>query len=178
MANVTVQNQRNEQARQTTGALARHEEREGYFNPFSLMRRLSDELDRAFATSFGLPNWQGRGTSLEEVATWSPAVEVTERNNNLLVRAELPGLNKEDVKVEVTNDGLAIQGEKRRQHEERERGYYRSERTYGSFYRLIPLPDGIDPDKARAQFNNGLLEVEIPIPESLQRKRREIPIKA
>jgi HSP20 family protein len=178
MADVRVQNQRTDQGRQQpSGAVARREEREGYFNPFSLMRRLSEEMDRAFATSLGLPAW-GRSSSPAEIGTWNPAVEITERNNNLVIRAELPGLNKDDVKVEVTDEGLVIQGEKKREHEEKGRGFYRSEVSYGAFYRVVPLPEGIDPEKAKAQFNNGVLEVEIPIPESLQRKRREIPIKS
>ena len=181
MADVKVENQRSEQQGQRghqSTALTRGGEREAYLNPFSLMRRLSDEMDRAFATSFGLPlttPLTGR-TGLEEME-WIPPVEVTERNNNLVVTAELPGLRKEDVKVEVTNEGLVIQGERRREQEEKRRGFYRSERSYGQFYRLVPLPEGIDADRAKAQFKDGILEVEIVLPESLQRKRKEIPIK-
>lgn len=143
------------------------------FNPFSLMRRLSDEMDRAFASSFGL--WPGTATA--ETAVWSPPVEVFERGNDLVIRAELPGLTKDAVKVEMTLDGLVIQGEKKREHEERKEGFYRSERSYGHFYRLIPLPEGVDSEKINAQFKDGILEVTTPIPESMQRKRREIPIK-
>jgi HSP20 family protein len=163
-----------EQRGQRSAALT-HVERETYFNPFTLMRRLSDEMDRAFATSFGLPS--GTLTGLEQGAEWTPAVEVAERDNNLVVTAELPGLSKDDVKVEVTNDGLLIQGERKREHEEKRRGYYRSERSYGQFYRMVPLPEGIDPDKAKAQFKDGVLQVEIPLPASAQAKRKEIPIK-
>ena len=182
MADVKVENQRTEQGReverrgQGTGAVSRRET-ENWVNPFSLMRRLSDEMDRAFATSFGLPTWGRSGLDEPQLATWTPNVEVKEQNNNLVVNAELPGINKDDVKVEVTNDGLVIQGERRREHEEKRAGFYRSERSYGQFYRVIPLPEGIDPDKAKAQFKDGMLQVEIPIPESMQRKRREIPIK-
>ena len=178
MADVKVENQRTEQAGQRgqqSTALTRGGEREAYLNPFSLMRRLSDEMDRAFATSFGLP-LTGR-TGIEDMQ-WIPPVEVTERDNNLMVIAELPGLRKEDVKLEVTNEGLVIQGERRREQEEKGRGFYRSERSYGSFYRMVPLPEGIDADKAKAQFKDGILEVEIPLPESMQRKRKEIPIKS
>src|SRR5690242_4140588 len=123
MADVKVQNQRTEQERQPqeqrsrSTALTHAGEREGWLNPFSLMRRLSDEMDRAFATSFGLPTG-GRSGFGEEV-TWAPPVEVYERDNNLVVTAELPGMNKDDVKVEVTNEGLIIQGERRREHEEK-----------------------------------------------------------
>ena len=177
-SDVRVANQRTEPARQPEGGLARHGERERWVNPFALMRRLSDEMDRAFATSFGLPAWGRTGiTGIEEEGMWAPAVEVSERDNQLVVTAELPGMNKDNVKVEVTNDGLVIQGERKREHEEKRQGYYRSERSYGHFYRVVPLPEGIDADKAKAQFKDGILQVEVPIPEAMQRKHREIPIK-
>jgi HSP20 family protein len=178
MPDVRVENQRagreTEMQRAERGGLARRGEQEHWLTPFSLMRKLSDELDRAFGTSFGLPTW-GRGA--EEYGHWSPAVEVRRDENNLIVAAELPGINKDNVKVEITNEGLMITGERRSEHEERQRGFYRSERNYGKFYRLVPLPDGIDGDKVKAQFKDGLLEVQIPLPESMQRKNREIQIK-
>jgi HSP20 family protein len=141
-------------------------------SPFELMRRFTDEMDRAFE-NWGLSrgSWAGGG----QTALWSPAVEVFERDNNLVVRAELPGLNKDDVKVEMTDAGLVIQGERKREHEEKGEGFYRSERSYGQFYRLIPLPEGADAEQAKAQFENGVLEVAVPVPES-QRRRRSIPI--
>jgi HSP20 family protein len=139
-------------------------------SPFSLMRWFTDEMDRIFERS----GW--RGSPYGELAPWTPAVEVTERDGNLVVCAELPGLNKEDVKVDVTDEGLVIQGERKREHEERHGDVYRSERSYGQFYRAIPLPEGANVDKARAQFNNGVLEVTIPIPESHRRRQREIPV--
>ncbi len=135
-------------------------------SPFELMRRFSEEMDRFFAG----------GRETREVM-WAPNIEVKEKDNNLIVCAELPGVKKEDVKLEVTDEGLVIQGERKREEEQRERGYYRSERSYGRFYRLIPLPDEAKAEEAKAQFNNGVLEVTIPVPE-MQRKRREIPIEA
>jgi HSP20 family protein len=189
MANIDVKNTRGQTsesgAMQTTGrgGLAR---RGTFFpslfslspidlwntSPFELMRRFTEEMDRWFE-DFGVPAWGARGA--EEAAVWAPPVEVFERGGNLVVRADLPGLNKEDIKVEVTDDGLVIQGERKREHEEKGEGYYRSERSYGRFYRLIPLPDDINLDQVRAQFNNGVLEITAPVPESSKR-RREIPI--
>jgi HSP20 family protein len=139
-------------------------------NPFSLFRRLSDEMDRAFNTSFGL--WGGRGP---EAAIWAPPIEVREEKGNLVVYADLPGMNKDEVRVECTQDGLVIEGERKREHEETRAGMHRSERSYGRFYRMIPLPEGADVDKANAQFKDGVLQVRIPMPEE-QRKAREIPI--
>jgi HSP20 family protein len=140
-------------------------------SPFELMRRFSEEMDRAFE-DFGLArDW---GFSGGATTLWSPAVEVFERDNNFVVRADLPGLNKDDVKVEMTDEGLVIQGERKREHEEKGEGWYRSERSYGQFYRLIPLPEGTNAEQAKAQFENGVLEVSVPVPES--QRRRRIPI--
>src|SRR5436853_37457 len=141
-------------------------------SPFELMRQFTDEMDRAFE-DFGLWGRERGGGLLG--ASWSPAIEIFERGDNLIVRAELPGLDKEDVKVEMTDNGLVIQGERKQEHEEKREGFYRSERSYGQFYRTIPLPDGINADQIDAQFNNGVLEISIPIPEG-QKRRRSIPI--
>src|SRR5438067_9062012 len=118
-------------------------------NPFSLMRRMSEEMDRTFGRFFGQAAGGGG------LSGWYPAVDVTERNGQLQVHAELPGLKPEDVKVEVTDDSLVIQGERKSEHEENQGGVYRSERRYGQFYREIPLPEGAKADEAKAQVNNG-----------------------
>ncbi len=134
-------------------------------DPIRMMRRFTDEMDRMF---FGQ-------TGREEASIWAPPIEVRQEGGNLTVCAELPGLNKDDVKVEVTDEGLVIQGERKREQEQREGGVYRSERSYGRFYRLIPLPEQANLEQAHAKFNNGVLEVTVPVPEA-QQKRREIPI--
>ncbi|HCC59528.1 MAG TPA: hypothetical protein DEQ47_20155 [Solibacterales bacterium] len=129
-------------------------------SPFTLMRRFSEDMDRAFsggASGFG--------------GLWSPAIEVSEREGKMIVHADLPGLNKEEVKVDVTDDSLTIQGERKREHEEKGQGFRRSERSYGSFYRSIPLPQGANTEEARAKFENGVLEISIPVPAAQQRSR-------
>jgi HSP20 family protein len=144
-------------------------------SPFELIRRFSDEMDQAFE-NFGL--WgQGRTQGGTPPMMWSPAIEVFQKEGNLIVRAELPGVNKDDVKIQLIDDGLVIQGERKEEHEEKREGFYRSERSYGQFYRRIPLPADINPDQVRAEFNNGVLEVSVPVPEGEQR-RKEIPISA
>src|SRR5207248_1276083 len=102
---------------------------EFFSSPFSLMRRFSEEMDRTF----------GRFLSRESGGEgfWSPAIEVSENDGQLKVHAELPGLQPRDVRVEVTNDQLIIQGERKYEHEEKKKGLYRSERRYGEFYRAI-----------------------------------------
>lgn len=142
-------------------------------NPFSMFRRLTEEMDRAFASTFGLGREFGeRGF---EQGIWSPPIEVREHNNNLEIYAELPGLSKDDVKVECTEEGIILEGEKRHEHEHHEGGIHRSERSYGHFYRLIPLPGGADLEKAKAEFKNGVLTVQVPISEQ-KRKAKQIPI--
>jgi len=136
-------------------------------SPFALMLHFTEEMDRLFE---GHGGWRGnRG----DVTQWSPAIEVKEQNGKLEVVAELPGIKENEVKVEVTDQGLVIQGERQREHEEKGEGYYRSERSYGQFYRLIPLPEGATVDQAHAEFHNGELRVSIPVP---QQKTRQIPI--
>jgi HSP20 family protein len=136
-------------------------------DPFSVMRRFHDEMDRTFSRFFG------KGT--EEGGMWSPAIEVAEHDGKLQVHADLPGLKPEDVKVEVTDDALVIQGERKFEHEDKKEGMYRSERRYGQFYREIPLPEGTNPEQAKAEFKDGVLEVDLPLPEK-KSNRRTIPI--
>jgi HSP20 family protein len=141
---------------------------EFFSNPFSMMRRLSEEMDRSF----------GRFFSREEGGSfWSPAIEVSQNEGQLKVHAELPGLKPEDVHVEVANDQLIIQGERKYESDEKNKGVYRSERRYGQFYRAIPLPEGTNTEQAKAQFKNGVLEITIPIPEQ-KSSRRQIAIES
>jgi len=137
-------------------------------NPFSLLRRMTEEMDRMFQET-GLERETSTGSG------WSPAIDVSQREGTYNIHAELPGLEPQDVKVEVENDALVIQGERRSEHEEKQGGMQRSERQYGFFYRSIPLPEGAKVDQAKAKFNNGVLEIAIPVPEQ-QSNRRSIPI--
>ncbi len=134
-------------------------------NPFALMRQFTEEMDRLF---------EGRSAG-RETSLWTPTVEVAEHEGKLEVIADLPGINENDVKVEVTDEGLVIQGQRKREREEKGERYYRSERSYGQFYRLIPLPENANLDQARAEFHNGELRVSIPVPER-KPSAREIPI--
>lgn len=135
-------------------------------NPISLMRRFTEEMDRLFGSS---------GHTTQEMNLWTPAIEVHEQDGHLMISADLPGLRKEDMKVEVTKDSIILQGERKQVHQEKHEGYSRSERTYGRFYRAIPLPEGANVDKASAQLANGTLEITIPI-SGAQTSRRQIPV--
>lgn len=140
-------------------------------SPFALMRRLSDEMDRVFFGAGGEHMHSGMS------GAWAPPVETYEREGNLVIAAELPGVPRENLKVEAVEGGILIQGERRDEHSERQHGMYRSERRYGRFQRLVPLPEGADAEKAQARYHDGVLEVTVPVPEQKQ-KRRSIPIEA
>lgn len=127
-------------------------------NPFEMMRKFSEEMDKAFE-GFG----SGKSSLLSE-AKWTPAIEVFEKDGKLSVHAELPGMTKDDIKVELVDQGLVVRGERKQSHKEEGKNLYRSEMSYGQFYRYIPLPEGTEVDKAEATFNNGVLEIAIPIP--------------
>jgi HSP20 family protein len=139
-------------------------------SPFSLMRRFSEEMDRLFGDfSFGGSLPSGFGPQFGRLADvedsmWLPPVEAFERNGKLIVRADLPGLTKDDINVDITDDAIKIRGERRQEKEEDQEGFYRSERSYGSFYREIPLPSGINREEANASFRNGVLEITMPAP--------------
>jgi HSP20 family protein len=133
-----------------------------FASPFTLMRRLSDDMERVF-DEFGLRRPLGLLAEEKPPFEWAPAIEVFEKDKKLFVRAELPGLTKEDVKIDVTDELLTIQGERKQEKEEKEKGYIRTERFYGSFYREIALPEGAKPELAKALFKNGVLEIELPV---------------
>jgi HSP20 family protein len=104
-------------------------------------------------------------------------VEVVERDGNLIVRADLPGLTKDDVRVEITEDVLTIEGERHAEHEEKQAGVVRSERSYGRFRRQIPLPEEANADQATASFRDGVLEISMPMPQR-QTQGRQIEIQS
>jgi HSP20 family protein len=141
-------------------------------SPVTLMRRMFEDLDRAFT---GFRDMQ-RGGDLEESLAWRPNVEVRQTGDNVIVRAELPGLTDKDVHVEVVDEGLLIQGERRRETRVQDGDIQHSELSYGKFMRLIPLPEGADTDQAKANFTNGVLQVDIPCPKPQIQNRKQIPI--
>jgi HSP20 family protein len=151
--------------------------------PFRMLDRFADEMGHLF-DEFGL----GRGRIgprlglgwprqlLRRAEGWLPDVEVFQRENQLVIRADLPGLTKNDVTVEVKEDAVTMQGERRREFEEEKGGVYRSERSYGGFYRVIPLPEGAITDQAKASFKDGVLEITMPAPPETVTRGRKLEI--
>jgi HSP20 family protein len=136
-------------------------------DPLEMFNRMSEEMDRTFERmwrDFGLSprrSWLPRGLfgRRGQQGVWAPRVEAFQKGDRFIVRAELPGLKKDDVEVELTNDALTIRGERHEQRDEEREGYVHSEREYGGFYRAIPLPEGVIGESAEATFRDGLLEI-------------------
>jgi HSP20 family protein len=178
MAQATKQtSEKNQQATQPQTGLSRWEDRRGglarrddlpFFGPFSMLNNFRREMDRLFE-DFGFGSGMqpfGFGSSGSAGAfNWSPQTEIFERGDELVVRADLPGLKKDDIDVNLEEDRITIRGERKSEHEENREGIYRSERSYGSFYRTIPLPQGVNGDQAKADFRDGVLEITMPKPE-------------
>jgi HSP20 family protein len=146
------------------------------FNPLGLMRRMQDEFDRWWGEPGAARGWMspraGRGAF-----DWSPSIDVFQRGNDLVVRADMPGMSKDDITLEIGEDNLTIRGERRQEIEDQREGIYRSERSYGSFCRVIPLPQGTVTDGAKAPFENGVLEVVMPAPSPEIKRGRRIEIR-
>jgi HSP20 family protein len=147
----------------------------GSRDPFALLRQMTSELDRAFEDWPSL-HWPSFRLSVPESAAWSPKIDVFERDNRLVTRVDLPGMKKEDVSVEVTDGHLALSGERKRETEEKKDNFYRSEREYGSFYRAVPLPEGVKLEDVKATFSEGVLEVSVPLPAKPEANVRKVQI--
>jgi HSP20 family protein len=149
-------------------------------SPFRMLDHFADEMDRLFdgfglGRGWGVPRFgqSSMATARQGDLAWNPEVEAFHRNNELIVRVDLPGLSKDDINVDVTEDRIVVQGERKQQREEEREGIYRSERVYGAFHREIPLPPGTMADQAKAGFKDGVLEIRLPAaPESTRRGRR------
>jgi HSP20 family protein len=152
-------------------------------NPFAMMRAMMDDMDRVFGGSSlgfgGLADalFSGRRrsrlrTATSQEALWLPAIDVSKRGDQLVVHAELPGLNASDINIEVDHGTLTIAGERTQTSGDK----FHSERSYGSFYRAIPLPENVDPDDITATFQNGVLEVTMPAPKADQERKKKIDV--
>jgi HSP20 family protein len=152
--------------------------RKGVRDPFALLKEMTSELDRMFDASAWSPmRWPVlRAALAQEPTTWYPKIDVFEKDQRMVTRIDLPGMKKEDVKVEVTDSQLTISGERKSDTEEKRENYYRAEREYGSFYRTIPLPEGVTVEDVKATFSDGVLEVSLPLPAKPESTVRTIEI--
>ncbi len=135
-------------------------------DPFSMMNDLHREVERLFG-NFGFGRIFSRELDRE---TWSPQIEMFERSGKFVVRADLPGLNKDDVRVELNDNILTIEGERKSEQRDEKGGW--TERSYGHFYRSIALPEGINGENVNASFNNGVLEITLDAPRKQERGKK------
>lgn len=138
-------------------------------NPVATLQRDMNRLFEGFWNRVGHLDWPWSGEIKSEVAETEGAIEVS---------IELPGMEMKDVEVTATDDTLTIKGEKKVDREEEKKGYYLSERSYGAVYRTIPLPPGVDGEKAEASFKNGVLTVRLPQTPEAQARVKRIEVKS
>ena len=135
------------------------------------INRLFDEFDKVWDSDFFSPMVKS------PLSDFRPSINLSENDNEYIVTAELPGMDENDVSVELRNGGLIIKGEKKHESEEKKDGYIYSERSYGSFNRQIPLPDEIDVEKVDAKFKKGVLKITLPKTEKAKASHKQINIK-
>ena len=146
------------------------------WDPSRELSSLQSEMNRLFQSFFDTPA-TGSGTGGGNGGTlrrWHPAMDLVETEDHFVLRADLPGVSEDDVKVELEDNVLTIAGERRHEEEAKGGGYYRLERATGVFSRSLTLPEGVDPEAVQASFDKGVLEVRIPKPE--ERKPRRVAI--
>ncbi len=155
--------------------LARRESEEVTpFSPLEEMERRFEDFFRRPFSLIGPPWWLPR--RFPEAGIAGPRVDIFEEGDNVVVKAELPGMRKEEIEVNLTDNSITISGEKKKEEKVERKDYYRLERSYGSFSRSFALPSEVDIARARAQMREGVLEVRIPKTEEAKKKEKKIPI--
>ena len=144
------------------------------WEPMFELRRVQDDLDRLMDNL--IRPFTGSFWPFGEVAT--PPVDVYEKDGNVIVKAELPGLKVDDINITATEDSISLKGEFKRDEETKREGFYRRERREGKFYRTIPMPVAIKPDKVKAKFKDGVLEITAPEVEGTKPKECKVPIES
>lgn len=148
------------------------------WRPFMGLTGWESDTDAMMEESFGrrmLPWWRERWLRTHETDIKPPRVDVFEEKDEIVVKAELPGIEKDDVEVNLTDHTLIIKGEKKKAKEVKDENYYRAERSYGTFLRALDLPKEVRPDKVKASFKNGILEVRMP--KTDEAKAKEVKVK-
>ncbi|MBK9305920.1 MAG: Hsp20/alpha crystallin family protein [Nitrospira sp.] len=143
------------------------------WDPFRELEEVSDRLNRMFARP-ATRSSNGKETMI--VADWTPSVDISETEGEYQIKAEIPDVKKEDVKVTLEDGVLTIQGERRHEKEEKGKKYHRIERSYGSFVRTFSLPDVIDEEKVKAEFKEGVLNLSLPKSEKAKPKAIDVKV--
>jgi HSP20 family protein len=149
------------------------------WRPFTDLSRMERDMERMFEDFFGRrmrPFWPARWLPAGGMEISAPAVDVYEEKDDLVVKAELPGMEKDNIEVNISDHFLTIKGEKKKEEELKEKDYYRAERSYGSFLRTLELPTDIHAEKVKASFKNGVLEIRMPKTEEAKKKEVKIEV--
>lgn len=144
------------------------------FDPFRELDRLQSEMNRLFEGYTGAPERSNGGQLVQGGRIWSPSVDVAETQNEIVLRAELPGMKQEDIDIELTGDTLTIRGERKFENEERKESFVRVERSYGRFQRSFTLGIPVQHDQVKASYRDGILEVHLP--KSEETKPRKVAV--
>jgi len=142
------------------------------WDPMKELSTLQNRMSRVFEDTFGAPLFRGEQPG---AGTWAPAVDIFETDGEIVVKAEVPGIARDQVRVEVDDGVLTLRGERKFEKEVKEENYHRVERTYGAFHRSFTLPDSVDPERVRAELKDGVLEVRLGKRE--QAKPKQIQVK-
>lgn len=134
------------------------------------LNRFRDEMDRLFNRFFDLTP----GEDVLGTGEWFPAVDVSEQDSTVKVQAEVPGMDPKDIDISVEGRTLHLRGERKDEHEEKDRNYYRMERSYGAFSRAVGLPADVKEDRAEAQYKDGVLTITLPKTEEQTKKKIEV----
>lgn len=143
------------------------------WEPFKDLLSIHDRMNRLFEDTF----YRGKGLEEELTkGTWTPSVDIFETQENIVLKAELPGLEQKDISIEVRDNTLTLRGEKKFEKEVKEENYHRIERSYGTFQRIFTLPDTVQQDKVKAKFKDGVLEINMPKLEKAKSKLIKVDV--
>jgi HSP20 family protein len=154
----------------------KEERRLRFQDPFDLFEDLRDEMARLWGQRPLMGRPAPRPLAAIAEGRWAPRMDVFEKNGNLMIKAELPGVEKENIRVEMDEGDLIIHGERKSESEVKEADYYRLERAYGSFHRRLPIPFEVKPEQVKANFKDGVLEIEIPKPAQAASEPKKIAV--
>ncbi len=148
--------------------------KEMWWDPFQDLERIQNEMNRLFDSSLG--GLKTRESGLLEGA-WNPAIDIYDSKDNIMVKADVPGMKKDEIDISVHGDTLVIKGEKKQENKTKEKDFVRTERFYGSFNRTLRLPSEVDSEKVNASYMNGVLEIVLPKKEEARPKQLKIDVK-
>jgi HSP20 family protein len=143
----------------------------------SPLQALTEEMNRLFDDFRGRFDIEPFGISRGEAGAFMPSVDITDNDKEVRVTCELPGIEEKDIDITLSKDAITIKGEKKQETEDKSKGYYRTERSYGSFQRIVPLPAEIDEDQSQAEFKKGVLKITLPKTAEAQKSHKKIEVK-